>query len=195
MTRRSVALALVIGGCAVEEEPAPLAANFLRLQAWVVAGPEGAEGYLRWLYVADDPAVTAEPREFCDLWEYLDLPLAPAADPACVGCEALFEGTAVIDADRDTCADATWGERTFRLGFAPIAGSEVESSALVDAGFTHAAATSWSPDLGETQGFQWLFAGEPQAWTSAEAPLGTPSGQAPAGEYHLYGVHYWDVRE
>lgn len=187
----------MIASCAgAEDEALPFAPNFLRLQSWVQADAVNLtlQGYLRWSYVADDPSVTAEPRENCETWEYLDLQAAAEIDAACLGCEALWSGSAAIDDAQNTCSTSTWEPRSFTLAFAPLVGSSVESEELVDAGFTHAVATRWSPDLGETQGYQWLFAAEPQAWTDEGGTPGTPSGQAPAGEYHLFGHWYWDVR-
>jgi hypothetical protein len=186
--------ALLLTSCATQAEELPLAANFLRLQSWVAVDPVAgsARGHLRWLYVADDPAVTAEPRPFCENWELLELSAAASPDPACPSCLVEWTGTASIEAEEGNCADAAWDPRPMTLAFAPLPGSDVDAAELADAGFVFAAYSRWSPDLGDTQGYQGLFAAEPEQWTAEDAPLGTSPD--PSGEYHLFCRYYWDLR-
>ncbi len=186
-------LVLATGCVTSDDEELPLAANFLRLQSWIAVDEPArtARGHLRWVYVADDPTVVEEPREFCEAWELLDL-VGTTPDPACPSCVAEWTGTASLEEDDLSCSNATWAPRAMTLAFGPLVGSEIDDPELQDAGFLFAGYSKWSPDLGETQGYQALFAAEPEAWTDPEAPLGVAG--TPAGEYHLFCTSYWDLR-
>ncbi len=160
---------------------------WLTLQSWVTIAGDDVDGFLRWVYVSEDPAsdeftATAD----CEIWERLAL--APAAvDPACRDCTHQFEGTATIDADDSTCADADWAPWAFTYAFGPL-GEDHQSWA--ERGYTHHVQTRWSPDLGDTQGFQSLFVATPESWDG-----GSPGDDGdPAGEYALDALHFWDLR-
>jgi len=161
---------------------------WLELQSWVSIDESGtAGGFLRWLYVSTDPTaeVVAEPD--CEVWERLALDPVPV-DEACGGCTHQFAGTAALDIDDSTCSVSRdpW---TFVYAFAPLDGNEALESWGRE-GYTHEVQTRWSPDLGETQGFQSLFVATPEAWD--EGPAG--ASDEPRGEYALESLHYWDLR-
>ena len=91
--------------------------NFLRLQSWAAVSADGlaADGFLRWVYLADDPSETSEPREFCEIWEKLEMDRVEAS--VCPSCTDVWEGTATVDFDQGTCLDVSWTERAIGLGF------------------------------------------------------------------------------
>lgn len=194
MVRRLGLLAvLLLVGCATPVPEGPIEANFLRLQGFisVSADPGALEGFLRWIYVADDPAEFDEPRADCEVWEFLDL-VAVEPDDACSGCSDQFDGTARIEAGDTTCDDATWAERPFTLAFAAIGSmDEPDRTELAQDGFSHAVSTRWSPEIGDSQGFQDLFAAEPDQW----APDAGEAGETESvdGEYHLLCRYYWEL--
>jgi hypothetical protein len=152
-----------------------------------IADSGEVDGFLRWVYGSTDPAGDLEAGPDCETWERLELVPVPV-DDACDGCTHQYQGTATLDADAGTCGDARdpW---TFTYAFGPL-GAGDEMAVWADRGFTHQVHTRWSPDLGETQGFQALFVAIPDAWDSG------PDGSSgdPQGQYALDSLHYWDLR-
>ena len=110
-------------------------------------------------------------------------------DPACRDCSHQYEGTATIDADDSSCPDADWAPWTFTYAFGPLGDTE-EMAVWEEQGYTHQVSTRWSPDLGDTQGFQAMFVAIPDGWD------GGPEGAAgaPSGQYSMGALHYWDLR-
>ena len=136
--RQVLFLLLLLGvGCAqsidVPEEP-PLAPNFLRLQSWSAVSADGlaADGFVRWVYLADDPSTTPKPREYCEIWEQLELDRIDSA--VCPGCTDVWEGTATVEVDQGTCLDVDWSSRSFGLGFGQLADAPDDVSGLGEDG-------------------------------------------------------------
>lgn len=193
-----LAAVLALAGCTQTISPVdelPLAPNFLRLQSWVAVSADGVatEGFLRWLYMADDPTQTDEPREYCEVWEQLDL---LSVDPAaCPGCTNLWEGTATVEDEDTTCLGVDWSDRAFSIGFGSLESAPDDVAAMGDEGYTHAVYVDWAPDEGDLGQHEALFVAEPERWSSETAPIGTSGDTPVAGDYHLFCLYYWDVRE
>jgi len=200
---RALLLTLIValGGCTQtigEGDPLPLAPNFLRLQSWVAVAADGNanEGFLRWLYLADDPTTMEEgedPREYCEVWEKLELDRVDAA--SCVGCTDLWDGVASVVDEDTTCLGVDWTDRAYSLGFGALDSAPEDVAAMASEGYTHAVYVDWAPDVGDLSGHEALFVAEPERWSSDTAPIGTSGGQPVAGDYHLFSLYYWDVRE
>lgn len=197
--RHVLFLLLVLGfGCAqsldVPEEP-PLAPNFLRLQSWSAVSADGlaANGFVRWVYLADDPSTTEEPREYCEIWEQLELDRVDSA--VCPGCTDVWEGTATVEVDQGTCLDVDWSSRSFGLGFGQLGDATDDVSGLGEDGFTHAVYTRWAPDTGDRDGYGVLFVAKPERWSSNVAPIGTSGDRPVAGDYSMDCLYFWDLRE
>lgn len=197
--RQVLFLLLLLGvGCAqsidVPEEP-PLAPNFLRLQSWSAVSADGlaADGFVRWVYLADDPSTTEEPREYCEIWEQLELDRVDSA--VCPGCTDVWEGTATVEVDQGTCLDVDWSSRSFGLGFGQLADAPDDVSGLGEDGFTHAVYTRWAPDTGDRDGYEALFVAKPERWSSDVAPIGTSGDRPVAGDYAMDCLYFWDLRE
>ncbi len=193
--RRFVLLLLVasLAGCPTPVPEGPVESNFLRLQGFVSVDADAGslEGFLRWIYVADDPGEFDEPRTDCEVWEYVDL-AAVEPDDSCSGCTDQFDGTATIEAGDTTCDDADWPERAFTIAFAAIGSmDEPDRTELAAEGYTHAVSTRWSPEIGDSQGFQDLFAAEPDQW----APDAGEAGEVDSvdGQYHLLCRYFWEL--
>jgi len=120
MTRiPALLLVLALAGCAGPvQQTGDVAPNYLRLQGFAqVDGSAGTlVGFLRWIYVADDPSQFDQARTDCEIWEYLDL-VSTAPVEACGGCTDQFEGTAEVEAGDTTCDDVDWTSREFTLAF------------------------------------------------------------------------------
>ena len=191
-------LVVALSGCTQtisEVEELPLAPNFLRLQSWIAVSADGnaTAGFLRWLYVADNPTTTEEPREYCEVWEQLELSRVDAAP--CPSCTDLWEGTATVEDADTTCLGVDWSDRAFSLGVGAIESAPEDVAAMADDGFTHAAWVDWAPDVGDLPAHEALFAAEPERWSSETAPIGTSGGEPVAGDYHLFCLYFWDVRD
>lgn len=190
-------LIVLFAGCAqgVEQtgDPAP---NYLQIAGYVQVDREGGvlEGFLRWIYQADDPLAFEDPRTFCEVWEYLDLATVDV-DPACAGCMGQFDGQAeVLGEPETTCDGVDWSLRSFTLAFGPMdLIEEPDRTTLSDDGYVFGAQTRWSPDLGTSEGFQSLFAARPDNWEPEEGEAGSP--EQVDGQYELFCRYYWDVRE
>ncbi len=183
---------LLLTACPQPRQDGPVEPNYLRLQSFVVVDGDAGEleGFLRWMYVADDPATFEEPREACETWELLQLERT-APDEACLGCTDQFEGTAEVVAEDTTCDDADWGPRNFTMAFGPLdLIEEPDFSELDGQGYDFSVHTKWSPELGDSQGFQDLFAAEPEAWADV---AGAGSTDAVDGEYRLFCRYFWDL--
>jgi len=196
---RSLAAGVVaafLAGCGVIQQPSELAPNFLQLQSFVAVDSteESLEGFLRWLYVADDPGIFPEPGVYCEVWEHL---LLSSTEPSehCIGCVSQFDGVATVDPDSETtCEDVGWTQRDFSLAFGSLElVEEPDRSALQEDGYSHAVFSRWSPDLGWSQGFQELFAATPELWAPEEGELGG-TDEAVEGQYELFSLYYWDLR-
>ncbi len=190
-------VALALSGCTQtisEGDPLPMAPNFLRLQSWVAVSADSAaaQGFLRWVYLADDPGTTDEPREYCDVWEQLDLARVDAA--SCAGCADLWEGTATVEVDEGTCLGVDWSARGFSLGFGALDGVPEDVAPNADEGHSHGVFVNWAPDVGDLTSYEALFTAQPERWSSEVAPIGT-TGSPAAGDYSLFCLYYWDVRE
>lgn len=193
-----LALAIASAGCTQtigEGDPLPMAPNFLRLQSWLAVSADSlaAEGFLRWVYLADDPSTAEEPREYCEVWEKLELAQVDAAP--CAGCSVLWEGVATVEVDDVTCLGVDWSDRAFSLGFGGIDGLSEDVTAPDDAAYTHAVHVDWAPDVGDLSAHEALFVAEPERWSSETAPIGTSGDDPVAGDYHLACLYFWDVRE
>lgn len=191
MTRLVPALSVVcllVSGCETPAETCEGGPCWLQLESWVSVADGGeVDGFLRWVYVSEEPGGDMQPTADCEVWERLAL--APVElDPACRDCTHEYLGTASIDADDSTCTDATWEPWTFTYAFGPIEDAALQEWS--EQGYTHQVQTRWSPDLGDTQGFQSLFVATPESWDG-----GSPGGSgAPSGEYALVPLHFWDLR-
>jgi len=186
----ALVVCLFVCGCGPAAETCADGPCWLTLQSWVGVGDDGTvDGFLRWIYVSEDPAGEEPPASpDCEVWERLELATV-AVDPACRSCTHQFEGTASIDADDSTCADAAWEPWQFTYAFGPIEG-DADLQSWAERGFTHHVQTRWSPDLGDTQGFQSLFVAQPESWDG-----GSPGASGdPSGEYALEALHFWDLR-
>ena len=180
---------LFLAGCPTPEgETCEDGPCWLELQSWLSVDEAGAaDGFLRWVYGSVDPEADLEATADCETWERLVFSPVPV-DPACRGCTHQFDGTATIDADDTTCGDATWDPWSITYAFGPLDGED--QGIWAEQGFTHTVQTRWSPDLGDTQGFQSLFVAIPEVWDGGTAG----SEGTPAGEYALEALHFWDVR-
>jgi len=196
MRLASALLLAVLAGCAQTLDdglqPGP---NFLRLQGWVAVSADGeaTAGFLRWVYLQEDPTAVPEPTEHCEVWEQLDL--ARSAATACSGCSDVWTGTAVVEVDGATCDGVDWTERTIGVGFGPMGAAPADVAALEADGYTHAVYLDWAPDRGNLTGFEPLFVAKPERWSSDVAPIGTAGTEAVAGDYALTALYYWDTRE
>jgi len=198
--RASLLLILAIGlaGCTQtigEGDPLPMAPNFLRLESWLAVSADSlvTEGFVRWVYFADDPTTTEEPREYCEVWEKLEL---SEVEPApCPGCTQLWSGTATVEADEGTCIGVDWTERSISLGFGALDAAPEAASSMADEGYTHAVYLDWAPDVGDLPSHEALFVAQPERWSSDTAPIGTSGGDPVAGDYSLFCLYYWDVQE
>ena len=198
----TLALASVglLGGCTQTLEPGgeelPLAPNYLRLQGWVAVSPNSVslQGFLRWIYVADDPGVVAEPREYCEVWELLELEQVQQ-DAGCPDCLNQYAGTATVQDDQGTCLGVDWRVREFELGFSSISAASEEVAALSSEGFTHLVQAPWSPERGSTDAFEPMFVAEPERWSTDDAPIGTSGDRPLEGDYHLFCLYYWDTQD
>lgn len=170
--------------------------EFLRMQGFSLVQPEDGRmrGFLRWLFVDEDPDQVDDPNVTCEIWEELDLVAVEVSD-GCPDCEYQFEGRArVEDETSTTCTDVDWDQRTFALGWSPIdTASDDQVAALADEGYTHAISTRWSPDLGESEGFQTLFAAKPNEWEPDEpGGEGTGPDEVLAGQHELLCLFFWE---
>jgi hypothetical protein len=115
-------------------------------------------------------------------------------DANCLDCTDQWTGTATVDSEASDCSDVDWSSRGFTLASQPIESASEGLSIYAADGFTHGVRTKWSPETGDSQGFQDLFVAEPQLWASDQPdPIGTGAGEPPAGQYHLYCVSYWQL--
>jgi len=194
-----ICLAALVGlGCTQSIDTPPdggLAPNYLQLQSWLAVSSDGlaADGFLRWVYLADDPTGTSEPGEYCEIWERLDLARVEAS--VCPGCTDVWTGTATVDLDQATCLDVSWSNRTLGMGFGQLAAAGEDVAAREDDGFTHAAYMDWAPDVGDLEGFEPMFVATPERWSNDTAPIGTSGDRPVAGDYGMECLYYWDVRE
>lgn len=174
-----------------EETMAP---NFLRLQSWLAVSSDGlaAEGFLRWVYLADDPAEVEDAREYCEIWERLDLVRIDSFE--CAECTDVWDGVATVEVDRATCIDVSWDSRAIGLGFGAITDGPEDVVTLESQGFTHAVYLDWSPDQGDMDGYEGLFVARPERWSNDAAPIGTSGGRPVAGDYSMDCLYYWDIR-
>ncbi len=192
-----LALSAVLGlGCTQNlnaPEELPLAPNFLRLQSWLAVSADGlaADGFLRWVYLADDPSVAEEPREYCEVWEQLALDRVDSA--GCAGCTDLWEGTATVEVDQGTCLDVDWDERAFGMGYGQLDSAPEDVAALESDGFTHAVYTRWSPDTGDGDSYEPMFVAQPERWSSETAPIGASGDRPVAGDYGMECLYFWDL--
>lgn len=191
-----LALAIIVGGCAQTLDDAlPDGPNFLRLQSWVTVAPDGATtaGFIRWVYLVDDPSVAEAPAEHCEIWEQLDLTRAGSA--GCEACSDVWDGTATVEVDEATCVGVDWSERAIGVGFGPMGAAPAEVAAMEAEGFTHAVYLNWAPDRGDLAAYEALFVAQPEQWSSGVAPLGATGTDAVAGDYGLTSLYFWDTRE
>ena len=190
------AATLAVGGCSQTLDdnltPGP---NFLRLQSWVAVSADGATtaGFIRWVYLVDDPSSTDEPVEHCEIWEQLDLDRASTA--GCDACSDVWTGTATVEVDEATCAGVDWSERAIGLGFGPMGAAPAEVVAMEADGFTHAVYLNWAPDRGDLPSYEALFVAQPERWSNDVAPLGTSGAAAVSGDYGPTSLYFWDTRE
>jgi hypothetical protein len=188
---------LLLAGCAgAVQQNGEVEPNYLRLASYVsIDADAGAlEGFVRWIYEADDPSVFDEPRSYCEVWEYLELE-AVEPDPACAECTDQYEGTATLEGEPDTtCEDVSWSPRDFTLAFGPLGLiDDPDRTTLEEEGYDFSVQTRWSPDLGVSEGFQALFAATPEQWAPDAGEAG--STDSIDGQYRLFSRFYWDVRE
>ncbi len=170
--------------------------NFLQLAAFSLVDSEAGtlEGFLKWTYVADDPALYESPREDCQLWEHLSLSSASVDPTSCEGCSELFEGQAEVDAESTTCASPSWSERPFALAFSVLS-DDVELEELYGAdGYTHRVFARWKPDTGTADSFAPLLVAKPGQWAPESGDAGTGEGVALDGQHVHEGLYYWDMR-
>lgn len=191
-------LALSLLGCTqrVDGGDGTADGEFLRMQAFSLVQPEEGRlrGFIRWMFVDKDPSQVDEPDATCEIWEELDLFAVEVAD-SCLGCDYQFEGRArVEDETSTTCTDVDWSERSFSLAWGPISGQDADVAALADEGYSHAVHTRWSPELGESEGFQLLFAAKPSEWDADEpGGAGTGPDDVLAGQHELLCLFYWEL--
>jgi hypothetical protein len=197
--RVAIAL-LVVGllGCEqrVDDGSGSSDGEFLRMQGFSIVAPEEGRlrGFMRWMFLEQDPASVDDPTVSCEIWEELDL-YAVEVDDACPECEYQFEGRAQVeDNTSTTCTDVDWSQRSFTLGWGPLASQDPEVAALADEGYSHAVHTRWSPELGESEGFQSLFAAKPNEWEADEAGgEGTGADEVLAGQHELFCLFFWEL--
>jgi hypothetical protein len=196
--RTLLLIAVLLGsGCTQTVDPGdePNAPNFLRLQSWAAVSADGlaAEGFLRWVYLADDPLASEAPREYCEIWERLDL--ARVVNEGCPACTDVWAGTATVDLDQATCLDVSWSERALGLGFGRFADAGEDIASHSEDGFTHAVYMDWAPDEGDLPAYEALFVATPERWSSETAPIGASGDRPVAGDYAMECLYFWDVRE
>ena len=170
--------------------------EFLRMQAFSLVQPEEGRlrGFVRWMFVSQDPSQVSEPEATCEIWEELDLFAVEVSD-SCLDCEYQFEGRAKVeDETSTTCSDVDWDQRSFSLAWGPLSSQEAAVAALVDDGYGHAVHTRWSPELGESEVFQLLFAAKPSEWDAGEAGgAGSGADDVLAGQHELLCLYYWEL--
>lgn len=173
---------------------ATMAPNYLRLQSWLAVSADGlaAEGFLRWVYLADDPVEADDSREYCEIWERLDLDRIDSS--GCPECTDVWEGSATVEADRATCIDVSWDNRAIGMGFGEITEASKDVAPMESEGFTHAVYLDWAPDEGDIDGYEGLFVAKPERWSNDSAPVGTSGDRPVAGDYAMDCLYYWDVR-
>ncbi len=183
-------------GCDQRVEGSSGSGEYLAMQGFSLVEPQDGRlrGFVRWMFTSQDPSVVADPDVTCEIWEELDLVAVEVSD-ACVGCEYQFEGRArVEDEASTTCDDVDWEQRAFTLAWGPLPADDPDVAALADDGYTHGVQTRWSPELGESEGFQMLFAAKPKEWEPDE-PGGEGSGsdEVLAGQHELFCLYYWEL--
>ncbi len=192
-------LLLSLVGCEqrISDDDDSSSGDFLRLQAFTLVEPaEGSlQGFLRWLYLEEDPSQVEEPAVRCEVWEELNL-TARAPDDSCSDCDYQFEGRATVEeGGSTTCEDVDWNERDFSLAFGPLWAFDSDVTALGEEGYSHAVQSRWSPDLGESEGFQLMFAAEPKVWAPDEGGgvLGSGVDDVLSGQHELLCLYFWEL--
>lgn len=188
-----VAALAVLAGCPAPQPSGDVEPNFLRLQSFVAVDAEAGtlEGFLRWIYVADDPEEFETPREACEVWELLELDRVEPGE-ACLDCTDQFDGTAALVEEDTTCDDSDWDPREFTLAFGPMSLiDEPDRSDLESQGYDFSVHTRWSPELGDSQGFQDLFAADGEQWAEDSGQAG--SSDSVDGQYHLFCRFFWEL--
>jgi len=183
----------LLAGCPAPQPEGDVEPNYLRLQSFVSVDAEAGalDGFLRWIYVADDPEEFAEPREACEVWELLELSRVEPGE-ACLDCSDQFDGTATIVEEDTTCDDAAWAPRPFTMAFGALdLIDEPDFSDLETQGYDFSVHTRWSPELGDSQGFQDLFAADSEQWATDTGEAG--STDSVDGQYHLFCRFFWEL--
>ncbi|MCP4872481.1 MAG: hypothetical protein GY898_27630 [Proteobacteria bacterium] len=189
----ALAAVAMLVGCPQPMPSGDVEPNYLRLQSFVSvdAGAGSLEGFLRWIYVADDPEEFETPREACEVWELLELERVEPGE-ACLDCTDQFDGTASLVDEDTTCDDADWEPRSFTMAFGPLdLIDEPDFSDLDSQGYDFSVHTRWSPELGDSQGFQDLFAANGEQWASDTGEAG--STDSVEGQYHLFCRYFWEL--
>jgi hypothetical protein len=183
-------------GCNQRVDGGAADGEFLRLEGFSLVVPADGRlrGFVRWMFTDQDPSSVADPAATCEIWEELDLYVVSVED-SCPDCDYQFEGTATVeDSASTTCEDVSWARRSFTLAWGALTAGDPALAALADDGYTHAVHTRWSPELGESEGFQTLFAARPMEWEPDE-PGGAGSGpnEVLQGQHELTGLYYWEL--